>query len=171
MNIQPLEIGQKLQGTISDVAFGGNGVLKSEYGVIFVPFCLAGEKVEVEVTKVSKRYAHARLTSIIKPSPYRIDTLCPHFTSCGGCQLQHAQYDHQLKIKKQFLQDCLTRIAKIDKLPEIELYPSVKKFSYRKHVEWTLIEDKHTQKTYGAYHRASQNKSAFGWSVLGAWRV
>lgn len=161
MNTQPLEIGQKLQGIISDVAFGGNGVLKSEYGVIFVPFCLTGEEVEVEITKISKRYAHAKLTGIIKPSPYRVNTLCPHFTSCGGCQLQHAQYEHQLKIKKQFLQDCLTRIAKIDHLPQIELHPSIKKFSYRKHIEWTLIEDKQTQKTYGAYHRANQNKSVF----------
>ena len=61
------ELGEKLTLTIDDIAFGGEGVARVEDFVVFVPFVLVGEVVEAEVIEAKKRFARARLLSVIQP--------------------------------------------------------------------------------------------------------
>lgn len=82
-------VGEKLTLTISDLAFGGEGVARDENFVVFVPFVAPGEVVEVEVTEVKKRFARARLLKVVSPSPERAEPQCRYFGQCGGCQYQH----------------------------------------------------------------------------------
>src|SRR3974390_3589647 len=74
-----VQIGDKVTPSITDIAFGGEGVARLEDFVIFVPFVALGEEVEAEVTEVKKRFARAKLLRIIHPSPERVQPPCPYF--------------------------------------------------------------------------------------------
>src|SRR4051812_12191034 len=73
-----IKIGDRATMTIHDVAFGGEGVGRIGELVVFVPFVLVGEEVEVEVTEVKKRFARARLLRVGRPSSERTIPLCPY---------------------------------------------------------------------------------------------
>jgi len=104
-------IGQKAVVTISDIAFGGEGVARIGDFVVFVPFVVPGEEVEIELTEVKKRFGRGRLLRIIKESPERVTPLCPYFGDCGGCQYQHLAYGTQLEIKRKQIADLFERIG------------------------------------------------------------
>src|SRR6266702_2693287 len=92
----PLSPGQRLCLTISDIAFGGEGVGRVDQLVVFVPFVLMGEDVEAEVTEVKRQFARAKLIRVLRPSPRRVAPRCRYFGECGGCQYQHLDYPAQL---------------------------------------------------------------------------
>ncbi len=121
--------------TIEKLIYGGDGLARLPPGspgskdsgrgkAVFVPFVLAGEKIEAALTEEKSGFARAQASKIIEPSPYRTQPPCPHFGRCGGCQYQHATYDHQLEIKKGILRENLRRIAKLELQCEIEVHPS-----------------------------------------------
>jgi 23S rRNA (uracil1939-C5)-methyltransferase len=91
---------------------------------VFIPFVLAGEKIEAAVTEEKSGFARAKIETIVESSPHRVDPPCPHFSRCGGCHYQHATYEHQLEIKKEILRENLRRIAKLDLQCEIQVHPS-----------------------------------------------
>jgi len=80
----------------------------------FVPGLLPGEIAEVEVYEAKKKWQRARLVSISKQSPERIDAPCSVFEGCGGCQLQHTTYAETLLWKQRWVEDALSRIGKIN---------------------------------------------------------
>ncbi len=92
--------GTQLTVTIHDIAFGGEGVGRVGEFVVFVPFVLVGEEVEVELIEVKKRFARARLVKVLKPAPERVTPRCRYFGDCGGCQYQHIDYAAQLRLKR-----------------------------------------------------------------------
>lgn len=100
--------------TISDIAFGGEGVARVEDFVIFVPFVAAGETVEAEITELKKRFGRGRLVRVVQPSPKRVQPLCRFFGDCGGCQYQHLEYGAQLELKHKQVCDHFERIAGLD---------------------------------------------------------
>src|SRR5258706_9313621 len=100
-----LSLGCKRVVVINDIAFGGEGVARVDDFVVFVPFVLVGEEVEVEMTEVKKRFARARLLKILHPSPQRVGPACRYFGQCGGCQYQHIDYPAQLQIKHRQITD------------------------------------------------------------------
>ena len=91
---------------------------------VFVPFVLAGEKIEATLTEEKPGFARAQATTIVESSPHRIQPPCPHFTRCGGCHYQHASYEHQLEIKKEILRESLRRIARLELECEIQIHRS-----------------------------------------------
>ena len=105
-------------------AVSANDEARGRGKAVFVPFVLAAEKVEASLTEQKPGFARARAEAIIAPSPHRIQAPCPHFTHCGGCQYQHATYEHQLKIKQEILRENLRRIARLDLPFDIEVHPS-----------------------------------------------
>ena len=109
MNLSP---GTTVSVTISDIAFGGEGVGRLEDFVIFVPFVIVGEEVEVEIIEIKKRFARAKLLKVISPSPDRVTPPCPYFGDCGGCQYQHIDYAAQLRIKHKQIVDLFNRVGK-----------------------------------------------------------
>src|SRR5207248_5575251 len=94
-------VGDKLTLTIDDIAFGGEGVARVEDFVVFVPFVMLGEEVEVEVTEVKKRFARARLLQVLRPSLDRVTPQCRYLGECGGCQYQHIEYKAPLELKRK----------------------------------------------------------------------
>src|SRR2546423_12151092 len=106
-----LTLGCKRVVVINDIAFGGEGVARVQDFVVFVPFVMVGEEVEVEVTEVKKRFARARLLQVIKRSPERVVPECRYFGECGGCQYQHIAYEAQLGMKHQQISALFERIG------------------------------------------------------------
>jgi tRNA/tmRNA/rRNA uracil-C5-methylase (TrmA/RlmC/RlmD family) len=79
--------------------------------VVFVPFVLPGEDVEIEITEVKRNFARARLVSLLKTSLHRTVPQCPHFGDCGGCQYQHIDYPTQIELKRKQVVDVIERIG------------------------------------------------------------
>ena len=115
---------------IEKLIYGGDGLARlpaDAHGrgkAVFIPFVLAGEKIEGALTEEKPGFARAKTTTIVEPSPHRIQPPCQHFTHCGGCHYQHATYEHQLEIKKEILRENLRRIAKLELQCEIQVHPS-----------------------------------------------
>ena len=108
-----LKTGDKINLTIHDLAFGGDGVGRLGEFVVFVPFVITGETIEAEITEVKKSYARAKLLRVLTPSPERVMPQCQYFGVCGGCQYQHLDYAAQLRIKHKQVADLFERIGKI----------------------------------------------------------
>ena len=129
-----LNIGDKLTLTISDIAFGGEGVARAEEFVVFVPFVLVGEIVESEVTEVKKNFARARLLQVIRASPERVQPQCRYFGACGGCQYQHIDYPAQLRIKHKQVADLFQRIGGFDSSIIAPAVPCPQPYGYRNRI-------------------------------------
>ena len=99
----PVIRGQKYQINISSLGHSGEGVGRYKDFTIFVPCALPDETVEVYIEQVKKTYAKGKLTKIITASPNRVEPKCPIYLECGGCQLQHLDYQGQLQVKTQHL--------------------------------------------------------------------
>ncbi|WP_206530350.1 class I SAM-dependent RNA methyltransferase [Nordella sp. HKS 07] len=74
--------------TLTEIGRHGEAIGEKEGRPVYVPYALPGEVVEAEIAGT-----HAQLREIVVPSPERIAAFCPHFTQCGGCQIQHWQSD------------------------------------------------------------------------------
>ncbi len=89
----------------------GEGVGRADREAIFVPFAILGEKLKVLIVKALKNYAYGKILQIITPSPHRIEPKCGYYKKCGGCVLQHMDYEAQLEFKRIRVQDALNRIG------------------------------------------------------------
>ncbi len=110
----------RIEIELHDLAVGGEGVGRVNNFVVFVPYGVPGDTVEVEITEVKKNYARGRILRIIESSRRRIRPRCPIYTECGGCQLQHIDYDAQLYYKTKIVKDALSRLAD---LSEVKVKP------------------------------------------------
>ena len=123
---------------ITDVAAEGNAIGRADEMVVFVPYGAPGDVVDVQVVKKKKTYAEGRIVRMVSPSESRVDPMCSHFGTCGGCRWQHLPYEMQLACKEQQVKDALTRIAKV-KLPEISpIKGSAHTSEYRNKLEYTF---------------------------------
>ena len=110
--------------------YGGDGLTRlpaDQHGrgkAAFVPFVLAGERIEAAITEQKPGFARAHAKAIVEPSKHRIQPACPYFAQCGGCHYQHASYEHQLEIKKQILVETLRRTAKLELSVDLQIHPS-----------------------------------------------
>ena len=91
------------------VAHGGAAIAREDGKVWLVNYALPGEVVEAEPRGRQGGVAVAATTRVIEPSPQRVEAPCPYFGVCGGCQLQHAAYGHQLAMKRQVVDDAWSR--------------------------------------------------------------
>ncbi|MGE9270920.1 MAG: class I SAM-dependent RNA methyltransferase, partial [Verrucomicrobiales bacterium] len=98
--------------------------------VLFVPFCLPGEKVRARVFRNDKNHSRADLIEVLEASPHRREPFCPLFGECGGCQYQHFDYPSQLDWKTQQVRELLQHMAGIDH-PVQSCHPSPKTTGYR----------------------------------------
>ena len=119
---------------IEDVAFGGNGVGRSEGKAVFVPFTIDGERVAARIVREKKNFAEAELREVITPSELRAEPQCPYFGRCGGCSYQHMTYEHQLAVKHRQVEQALRRIGRIAEPPMRPMVPSPRQYEYRNRV-------------------------------------
>ncbi|MGD1020958.1 MAG: class I SAM-dependent RNA methyltransferase [Verrucomicrobiia bacterium] len=126
-----LHPGQRLELDITTVAFGGDGIGRVDNFVVFVPFVIEGERAEVEIVEVKRRYATADLVRVITASPRRVEPRCPYYAKCAGCQYQHIEYAHQLELKRCQIRDVFERIGKLADPPIEPVVGSPREYHYR----------------------------------------
>lgn len=104
--------------TITDVAAEGKAIAKVDNLVVFVPYAVPGDVVDLQVRRKKHSYAEAEVVKFHSYSPIRTQPFCQHFGVCGGCKWQCLPYEEQLKFKQKQVVDHLTRIGKVE-LPEV----------------------------------------------------
>ncbi len=120
---------------IEKLIFGGNGITRIDGYVTFVPFSAPGDEATLKVTQKKKNYQIAIIDTLFKEGAERVEPKCPHYTKCGGCQLQHLSYQGQLSAKQNFVQEAL----RIDDIP---ITPSPIQWNYRSHIRLNLAKEK-----------------------------
>ncbi|QNL44764.1 23S rRNA (uracil(1939)-C(5))-methyltransferase RlmD [Oscillibacter hominis] len=92
----------------------GLGVARIDGMAVFVHAALAGEACEVQILKVLKNCAFAKVLTVEEPSPHRREPDCPWYGRCGGCGLRHMDYEEELRAKRRRVQDALNRLGGLD---------------------------------------------------------
>ena len=127
---------------ITGVAAEGKALVRINDIVCFVPNCVPGDIVDLQITKKKHSFMEAKVLRIVEPSKVRCEARCKHFGVCGGCKWQILPYAEQLKYKQQQIVDNLTRIGKIE-LPEISpILGSKYIYAYRNKLEFTCADRK-----------------------------
>ena len=127
---------------ITGVAAEGKALVRINDIVCFVPNCVPGDIVDLQITKKKHSFMEAKVLRIVEPSKVRCEARCKHFGVCGGCKWQILPYAEQLKYKQQQIVDNLTRIGKIE-LPEISpILGSKHIYAYRNKLEFTCADRK-----------------------------
>jgi len=99
---------------IEKLVYGGDGLARTDQGVIFVPRTAVGDIVEAEITEKKKDYSTARVTQLLEPSPDRQTPYCPNYNTEGCCHWQHIRYDKQLDYKESIIRESLKRVGRMD---------------------------------------------------------
>ncbi len=127
---------------ITGIAAEGKALTRVNDCVVFVPYCVPGDIVNLQITKKKHNFMEARVESFVQYSDKRCEPVCAHYGECGGCKWQILPYEEQLRYKQQQIVDNLTRIGKIE-LPEImPILGSKKIYHYRNKVEFTFADRK-----------------------------
>lgn len=129
-----------ITGEITGIAFGGEGILRHEGMVIFVPFAMQGDHVSCRIIEQKKNYARAELIRIEKASPLRILPRCIHYNECGGCKFQHLPYQAQMEHKHTVVDDALSRIGglSLNQESQLAIVPATDNWAYRRHITLNL---------------------------------
>ena len=159
----PLLEGVKIEA----VAAEGKALFRKDDMVVFVPFVIPGDIVDVQITKKKHSYAEAEVVRMVQPSPDRIAPLCPHFGVCGGCKWQMLPYELQLKAKQQQVMDALTRIGKVE-LPECSpILGSAQTQEYRNKLEFGFANRRWLTKEQIASGQQFERQESVGYHANG----
>lgn len=130
----------------------GAGIAKVDGFVVFMSDACPLDKVKIKITKVNKNYANAKIIQIIEESPYRIKPFCPLQKVCGACQLQFIDYDYQLKVKKQIVEETIKNIGNLDIVIQ-EVVPSPEIKNYRHKIQYPVSETKNSKRILAGYYK------------------
>ena len=139
-----------MEVTIEKLDNQGRGICYVADKITFVPNTLPSEKVDIKITKQSKKYNEAKVINYLSKSKKRIDPVCPYFDVCGGCELLHSSYEDTLLFKKEKLESILSKYASIK--TNIDIIPSDNTLNYRNKVTLKVIDGK-----YGYYASNTHN--------------
>ena len=161
--------------TIESVAAEGKCIFHYDDKVVFVPFCVPGDIVDVQITKKKHSFMEGRVERVISYSKVRETPMCEHFGICGGCKWQNLPYEEQLKAKQQQVFDQLTRIGKVE-LPSFQpILGSVKTKEYRNKLEFGCANKRwYTKEEIAALppkeegQEGNLSESAIGFHITGA---
>jgi len=135
-----MRIDEEIELIVDKFADKGKCLSRIDGFVIFMEGVIPGEKVKVRIHKIKKKYAEARLISIIETSPFRIEPRCIHFGYCGGCKWQHVSYECQLKTKRQSVSDALINIGGFKGIDIQDTIPSPDIYYYRTKMEFSFSD-------------------------------
>lgn len=153
---------------ITGVAAEGKAFARVNDLVVFVPFVVPGDVVDLQVVRKKHSYAEAVAIKFHTYSSIRAIPFCSHFGVCGGCKWQCLPYSEQLKYKQQQVEDALVRIGKVE-LPAIKpILGSKLTQCYRNKLEFGFSNKKWLTKEQIASGEAFENMNAVGFHIAGA---
>ena len=125
-----------------EMANGGSAVARGKKKLtIFVPYGIAGEKVQANIISQKNDHARAEIVKVLQPSPDRIEPICDFFGVCGGCHFQHMRYEAQLRTKQAIVLDQMERIGNMKNAPVRETLPNPTPWAYRVEMSLSPTED------------------------------
>lgn len=154
--------------TITNIAAEGKSLARVGDMVVFVPFTVPGDVVNLQIRRKKHNYCEAEVINFIKKSDLRTVPKCQHFGICGGCKWQNLPYDEQLKAKQQQIFDQLSRIGKIE-LPDFNpIMGSSKIYFYRNKLDFGCCNKRWLTREQVESNAEFNNKNAIGFHVTGA---
>ena len=147
------------QVTIADAGAEGMAVAKVDGLVVFVPFVVPGDVVDIQLYKKKRSYAEGRAVRFHRLSDLRVEPVCPHFGVCGGCKWQTMNYAAQLEAKQRQVRDNLERLGNVDCSGMRPICGSESIFNYRNKLEFTFSSR--------AWHTNPAERQADEWGALG----
>ena len=127
---------------IEDIGAEGKSIAKVEGKIVFVPYGIPGDIVDVQVTTSRKKFYEGYITNFHKKSDIRTNPFCEHFGICGGCKWQNLPYKEQLKYKQKQVTDHFERIGKITGYKINPIKPSEDTRYYRNKLEFTFSDSR-----------------------------
>ena len=135
----------------------GTGIAKIDGQVIFVENVCPEDEVKIKLTKVNKNYATATPIEIITPSKYRVQPFCPMQKVCGSCQLQFIDYDYQLELKRQMVEDAIHKIGGLDIPINFPIAsPDIKCFRHK--IQCPVSQTKVSKKILAGYYKPQSHE-------------
>lgn len=139
---------------ITDISSDGNGVGKHDNMAVFVPMTAVGDICRVKILKTLSSYCFGKVEEIITPSADRIESLCPNFSRCGGCDFLHISYEAEKRAKTNFVKSCFERIGKID-TPVNDALSCDKVHRYRNKAQFPVRRDENNKAVTGFFAQRS----------------
>jgi 23S rRNA (uracil1939-C5)-methyltransferase len=162
---KPLPLLEKV--LITGVAAEGKAIAKHNDLVIFIPFVVPGDVVDVQLTRKKNSYAEGKVVYFHEYASQRTEAFCEHYGVCGGCKWQILPYSEQIRYKQQQVTDNLTRIGKIQ-LPEISpILGSEKIQFYRNKLEFTFSNKRWMTEKEIQSGESFDNMNALGFHIPG----
>lgn len=153
---------------ILNISSEGKGVARIDDLVIFVPYAVPGDIIDVQVTRRKHKYMEGVVTGFHKYSDDRIAPFCKHFSVCGGCKFQDLAYEKQLAWKQQIVYDAFTRIGHLTFSPINTILGSDKTIEYRGKLEFGFSEKRWLTKEEIESSQTYDNRNALGFHVPGS---
>lgn len=135
-NVPPA--GETFTLPLDSLSHQGAALARRDGQVVFAHYGIPGEVADVLIDRVHKDYLEGYVVGVGEPSPWRVAPRCEYFGVCGGCQLQHIDYDGQLQLKRHVVAEQLRRIGK---LPDVEVRPTLASpdpWHYRNHARFSV---------------------------------
>lgn len=143
-----------LTGKVQSFGSDGEGVVCAEGCVFFVPYALPGEEISFKALKIKGNTGYGKIEKVIVPAKGRVQPKCPVFYTCGGCQLQHADYETQREFKREKVKNALRKIGGV----EAEVSPVVaceSEYGYRNKLQIPVGGDANGHTALGFYAERS----------------
>lgn len=135
----------------------GYGIAKQDGYVIFVEGACPGDTVKVRVGKKNKTYANAKVIEVLEPSPQRVEPFCPMQKVCGACQLQFINYDYQLKLKKEIVEDAMRSICGAE-IEVRDVIASPANREYRHKIQYPVSETQNSKRILAGYYKPASHE-------------
>ena len=117
----------------------GYGIVRINNKVVFVPYALKDDVVDIEIVSNYKKYALAEVVNYVSMSDEHRKVICPYYENCGGCNISHMKYPSQLEFKVNKVKDIFKRYLDMEIEPKIEYD---KEFFYRNKVVFHVVDGK-----------------------------
>ncbi len=150
------------------MAAEGKAIAKINDLVIFVPYVVPGDVVDLQIKRKKNKYAEGEVVKFHQYSENRAEPFCQHYGICGGCKWQVLPYSEQIRYKQKQVTDNLTRIGKIE-LPEISpILGSKRTQYYRNKLEFTFSNKRWLTNEEVKQEVKYDNMDALGFHIPGA---
>lgn len=130
--------GETFRLTLDSLGHQGSAIGRLDGQVVFAAYGLPGEEVDVLIERVYPNYLEGVVTAVYTPSPFRVTPRCEYFGRCGGCQLQHTEYDEQLRLKTTIVAEQLRRIGRLPDVPVLPAIAAPDPWQYRNHARFSV---------------------------------
>ena len=154
-----------LTGKVQSFGSDGEGVVRVEDCVFFVPYALPGEEISFRVLKIKGNTGYGKIENILTASPRRRAPVCPVFSTCGGCCLQHAEYDLQREFKREKVASALKKIGGIE-AEVLPVVPYSSPYEYRNKLQLPVGVDANGNAVLGFYAERSHRIVPIGRCAL-----